>query len=38
MPTVRSWSSADEGDVHRNKQALTVILTEWIAQTQRLKS
>ena len=29
---------ADEGDVRRNEQALTVILTEWIAQTQRLKS
>jgi hypothetical protein len=29
---------ADEDDVRRNEQALTVILTEWISQTQRLKS
>lgn len=28
----------DAADVRRNERALAVILTEWIAQTQRLKS
>ena len=29
---------ADADDVRRNEQALVVILTQWIAQTQRLTS